>query len=295
MQREKRVALVVMLCATCAGGLHAQEIYGTEYNGPGATLTVDGQDLMVYGNVQNFGTVLILPNNTLWAEGEFQNSGTVQIFGAQCSSVKTFRNNFGATIEGYGNIHSDTAINNKGLIQSLAGSLVVSSWADPKITVTTNSGVLKNSPGTTLAVMSFGPDVSNQGTVEINAEGTVTFDGKLTNEPNGIVKLLGGTLAASTVVEKAGATLQGFGGITGNITIDPGAAIILTGATNIVGDVAVAKGGELEIRDQTVLVTGKVNCDGTIRLKGGHLIPQGGLSGSYKVIHEPSMYAGIGL
>ena len=295
MQREKLVALVVMLCATCGGGLNAQEIYGTSYNGPGATLTVEGQDLMVHGNVQNFGTVLILPNNTLWEEGEFQNSGTVQVFGAQCSTVKTFWNNLGATIEGYGNIHSDTAINNKGLIRSLAGSLVVSSWGDPKITMTTNSGTLRNSAGTTLAVMSFGPDVSNQGTVEINAEGTVTFDGKLTNEPNGVVKLLGGTLAAPTVVEKAGATLQGFGGITGNITIDPGAALILTGATNIVGDVTVAKGGELEIRDQTVLVTGKVSCDGTIRLKGGHLIPQGGLSGSYKVIHEPSMYATLGL
>ncbi len=136
-------------------------------------------------------------------------------------------------------------------------------------------------------------DVKNSGTIEVNAGGGVSFDCNLVNEPNAVIKLLGGTLAATTITQKAGANFAGFGGITGNVVIEPNAVIKLTGPTNIVGDVNIAPNATLEINDGTVLITGLTTCNGTIRIKGGRIIPQGGLSGNCNIISQPSAYTNM--
>jgi hypothetical protein len=104
--------------------------------------------------------------------------------------------------------------------------------------------------------------------------------------PDSLIQLLGGTLAATTITQKAGATFKGFGGITGNVVIEPYGVIKLTGPTNIVGDVNVAENAVLEISDGTILITGYTTCNGTIRTKNGQIITQGGLSDNCNIISE---------
>lgn len=291
---------MAIVCALCACNLEAQDIYGDLYNGSGEIIRVRGvDDLSVYGSIQNFGTIFIVPTRSVWAQYEFQNSGLVEIMGGPCSSVQTFKNYASGTIKGCGTIGSTgSCVDNKGLIWSVGGSLILYSYSgDPKKAGISNTGTLRNSPGTSLTLIfwpSFVPDVKNQGTIEINADGAVVFDcNNLNNEPNATIKLYGGTLAAKTVTQEAGATLEGFGGITGDLVIEPNAVIKLTGPTNIVGNVNIAEGATLEVGDGTMLVTGKVACNGTIDLKGGYIIPQGGLSGSCNIIWEPGIYTNV--
>jgi hypothetical protein len=283
----RALALISIVGALGAYNLKADDVYGNLNNGPGKTLVVDGHDLWVWGSIQNSGTVYLL--DTLWAQHDLQNSGLIEVLGDKCSGSQSLKNGATGVIKGYGLIVSEGGcIDNQGLVWSLGGSLLLYSVDDPKKVGISNTGTLKSNPGTSITVRVPVPNVSNQGDIEINADGGVVFDCNLTNEPNAVIKLLGGTLAAKTVTQRVGATLDGFGGITGNMVIDPNAIVRLTGPTNIVGDVKIARGATLEISDGTALVTGKVACDGTIHLKGGHLVPQGGLSGDYHIIKEPS-------
>jgi hypothetical protein len=288
---------MTIVSAFCACNLKAQDIYGDLYNGPGNTIVVRGdENLNVYGSIQNFGTILIVPTKSVWAQYEFQNSGLVEMLGGPCSSVQTFTNYATGIIKGCGSIgSSDNCIDNKGLIWSMGGSLILGSYSDdPKKVGISNTGTLRNSPGTSLTVIfwpSFVPDVNNQGTIEINADGAVVFDcNNLNNEHNAIIKLYGGTLAAKTVTQKDGAIFEGFGGVTGNVVIEPNATIKLTGPTNIVGDLKIDEGATLEISDGTTLITGQTTCNGTIHMKGGYIIPQGGLSGNCNIIWQPGTY-----
>ncbi len=77
---------------------------------------------------------------------------------------------------------------------------------------------------------------------------------------------------------------------TGNLIIEPNGIIRLTGPTNIVGDVTTEENAVLEISDGQVIITGHTICNGTIHLKGGRIVPQGGLSGDCNIISEPSDY-----
>jgi len=143
-------------------------------------------------------------------------------------------------------------------------------------------------------VLSFLPavgDVDNTGTIDVNRAGAVTIKGNLNNKPNGAIRLLGGTLSANTIRQSEGATFEGFGGVTGDVVIKREGIIKLTGPTSIVGDVSIERDAELEISDGQVLITGHATCDGTIHMKGGQIIPQGGLSGDCNIISEPSIYS----
>ena len=118
--------------------------------------------------------------------------------------------------------------------------------------------------------------VDNEGTIEVNADGSVVFDCNLVNEPNGIIKFLGGTLAATTITQRADASFAGFGGINGDVVIEPDGLIQLTGPTNIVGDVNIPPGATLEITKGQTFVAGRTSCAGTIRLTGGTVLFGGG-------------------
>ena len=49
----------------------------------------------------------------------------------------------------------------------------------------------------------------------------------------------------------------------------------------------------LEISDGTTLVTGHTTNNGTIHMKGGRIIPQGGFTNNGNVIWEPGLYNNI--
>ena len=155
------------------------------------------------------------------------------------------------------------------------------------------TGTIKNNAGTTLHVQATATDIDNEGTISVNTGGAVTFNYGLTNKSNGMLQLKGGTFAAKKIIQNTGATFEGFGGITGDVTIDSDGIIRLTGPTNIVGDVTIEENAELEISDGLVIVTGQTDCNGIIRIKGGRFVPQGGLSGDCNIISEPSDYNSI--
>jgi hypothetical protein len=231
-------------------------------------------DLEVWnGEVRNEGFMLITYGGRFFAEREFYNSGTIQMYQVQCTSNRNFINGDKGVIKGAGTIHSKLDMQNQGAIYAEGGGLVLHAGR-----TITNSGVLGNMPNSSLTLTPF--DVNNFGTIEVNAGDGVTFDCNMVNEPNGVVKLLGGTLAGTMITQKAGATFEGFGNITGNVVIEPNAVIKLTGPTNIVGDLTIEEGATLDISDGTVLVTGLTTCNGgTIRTYHGTIIMQGGESG----------------
>lgn len=184
----------------------------------------------------------------------------------------------GVRITSFGAFYAVQFLENNGTLYAYAGALAIASEG-PLL----NTGTLTNTAVSSLHIKPV-EDVNNFGTIEVNAGGGVAFDCNLVNEPNAVIKLLGGTLAAAKITQKAGATFQGFGGITGDVIIDPNGIIRLTGPTNIVGDVTIENNAVLEISDGQALITGHTTCNGTIHIKGGNIIPQGGLSGNCKII-----------
>jgi hypothetical protein len=266
-------------------------IHGALINAAGAEIDICSEELRVYGPVaiQNSGRVHIDPDAEFKSEdSDVNNSGVLSMRGGVASAEETLINNTGGIIEGYGAVGGQQILN-AGLIESIGGTLQLFGEA------ISNTGTLKNSPGASIRTRIGPSDQSNQGLIEVHSAGAVAFDCNLTNEPNGIIKVLGGTLAAAKITQKAGATLQGFGGITGNLVIDPNGLIKLTGPTNIVGNVNISKGATLEISDGTTLVTGHCTCtEGTIHMIGGAIILQGDFTNNNcRVIWEPGLYTNV--
>jgi len=257
-------------------------IVGNLDNPEGCTIdTAINGGFDVDGNVENAGRIIsCLPFGLDY--GQLHNLGQIIIFGGTCAGELLDDESTG-TIIGFGAFAVTSPFINKGKIYATGGELIVATYD-----LLSNTGTIGNTALTSLNVMHFGglmnvgvpSDMNNLGAIEVNAGGGVAFDCDLVNEPNGVIKLLNGTLAAKTITQKAGATFEGFGGITGNVVIDPNATIKLTGPTNIVGDLTIEEGATLDISDGTVLVTGLTTCNGgTIRTYHGTIIMQGGESG----------------
>jgi len=254
-------------------------IEGDLYNQAGATIEAIYE---VWADaVENAGTIIVEASGILdTEEGTLHNTGLINIYGGECFADEILDNNDTGLINGFGIVYAEQRLQNKGQIYAYGGSLVITS--DGPLT---NTGVLGNNPLSSLHIKP-GEDVNNQGIIEVNAGGGVAFDCNLINEPNnllsdpnGVIKLLGGNLAATTITQKAGAVFEGFGGITADLVLEPNASIEITGPTNIVGDVTVEAGAILEIRDGQTLITGQTVNNGTIKLIGGTVIFQGGYSG----------------
>lgn len=280
------------------------EINGNLINNTGANLSLFGhtyislnlrnetgaemlaQDhVLINGDLDNAGVITVLPITWISAlHGLLLNKGQINIWGGVCGSDHGIFDNTG-TIQGYGTVYSASqSILNNGAIYAFGGSLTVGG-----VPLLTNNGILGNKPSSALHIKPV-EDVNNNGTIEVNVGGGVVFDCNLVNEPNAVIKLLNGTITATTITQAAGASFVGFGGITGNLIIESDGIIKLTGPTNIVGDVTIKENAELEISDGQVIVTGHTVCNGTIHLKGGRIVPQGGLSGDCNIISDPSDY-----
>jgi hypothetical protein len=247
-------------------------IYGDLYNAAGAKMEVFPDDIDIEGGVvQNDGLIWANGGGNLGEANEFINNGQIEFFFDGGCMGETFDNNSTASIIGSGSITGGT-LTNKGTIYASGGPFLCA-FFDGTIE---NTGTLGNHTGGAMRVVTSGSDVNNQGTIEINAGGSTAFDCNIVNEPNGIIKLLGGILAATKITQKADANFAGFGGITADVVIEPNGIIQLTGPTNIVGDVNIAENATLEISDGQTLITGHTVCDGTIHLIGGTVIFQGG-------------------
>jgi hypothetical protein len=257
-------------------------IVGNLDNPEGCTIdTAINGGFDVDGNVENAGRIMSCPPFGL-GYGQLHNVGQIIVFGGVCAGKFLYDDSTG-TIMGFGAFVVTSPFINKGNIYATGGELTVATYD-----LLSNTGTIGNTTLTSLNVMHIGSlmnvgvpsDMNNFGAIEVNAGGGVAFDCNLVNEPNGVIKLLNGTLAAKTITQKAGATFEGFGGITGNVVIDPNATIKLTGPTNITGDLTIEEGAMLDITDGTVLVTGLTTCNGgTIRTYHGTIIMQGGESG----------------
>jgi len=271
--------------------LHSLTIMGNLTNQAGAIMDVDkGEARLARGELENEGTILVVPMCSLLVHDQLHNRGKINIYGGECSADHGLDNSSIGVIAGFGVLYAGAPLANSGTIYATGGTLTV--ITDGPMS---NSGTIGNSALASLNVMHIGPpeDANNSGTIEVNADGGVAFDCNLVNESGAAIKLLGGTLATKKVAQSPGATLEGFGGITGNIVIDPNGIMKLTGPTNIVGDVTISQNATLEISDGTTLVTGQTTCNGTIHMKGGRIIPQGGLSGNCNIIWEPGTYTNI--
>lgn len=265
--------------------LEDTEIEGDLYNQAGATIEVYeiSDEVLVVGDVENAGSIILTPVCNMYVESILHNTGRIDIYGGGCVVYDDILdNNDTGVIQGFGVVFTEQ-LQNEGKIYAYGGSLSVVSEGS-----FLNSGVLANYPLSSLHIRPA-EDVNNLGTIEVNAGG-IAFDCNMVNEPNAVIKLHGGTLAAHTIAQSAGAIFEGFGGITGNVMIKSNGLIELTGPTNIVGDVTIEENAELEISDGQVIVTGHTACNGTIHLKGGRIVPQGGLSGDCNIISEPSDY-----
>jgi hypothetical protein len=242
------------------------------------------------GSIYNHGSILCAPATDLWADHRFENFGVIEMSGGSCLSRQAFTNETTGVIHGFGTLYALGGLTeNHGTISAQIGSLFLSSTGSM-----TNKGILDNYVGATLHILPSALHVNNQGTIIVNAAGSVVLDCNLVNEPNGIIKLLGGTLGATMITQKAGANFAGFGGITGNVIIESNGITKLTGPTNIVGDVEIKDDATLEVSDGLTLITGKTDCnDGTIYMKGGYVIPQGGLTGDCNIIWEPGLYTNV--
>ena len=264
--------------------LNGVEINDDLYNFAGATIEVEIEN-DVEGNIQNEGTLIIGHASDILVDQTLHNTGQIQIYGGACGVDEILDNNSTGTIQGFGSVHGGQLLRNKGEIYAYGGSLAVGIDG-----VLINTGTLSNYPVSSLHIKPA-VDVNNNGTIQVNAGGGVAFDCNIVNEPNGVIELLGGTLAATTITQTADANFAGFGGISGDIIIDSNGIIQLTGPTNIVGDVQIGVGATLEISDGTTLVTGHTTNNGTIHMKGGRIIPQGGLTNNGQIIWEPGTYS----
>jgi len=241
------------------------------------------------GNVENTGSIMLLPASELVAYNTLHNTGEIKMNGGFCGSDNLLHNDTDGVIKGFGVVFAEELLQNEGQISAFGGSLTIACEGS-----FTNTGTLGNMCVSSLYISST-DDVSNQSKMVINPGGGVAFDCNLVNEPNATIQLNGGTLASSTstITQQAGATFEGFGAISSDVIISPKGIVRLTGPTNIVGDVEIDEDATLEISDGLTLITGHVTCDGTIHMKGGWMVPQGGISGSCNIVWEPGPYSHV--
>lgn len=272
--------------------LHNLIIKGNVINQSGAIADVDkGEVQLSYGNLENEGIIIIVPMCSLLVHDQVHNTGQININGGELAGDEVLDNSDTGVISGFGVLYGGSPLLNKGKIYARGGMLTIVTDG-----VMSNSGIIGNTSLASLNVFHIGSpeDTNNSGTIEVNAGGGVAFDCNLKNEPNAIIKLIGGTLSATTITQAAGATFEGQGDIsTDKLLIETDGFIRLNGPTNIFGDVEINPNGTLEISDGLTLVKGETTCNGTIHMKGGWLIPQGGISGECEVMWEPGLYTNV--
>ncbi|MHC4621402.1 MAG: hypothetical protein ACYTEQ_26975 [Planctomycetota bacterium] len=279
------------------------DVEGDIYNLPEGGMVISDWS-GVRGNFGNYGWVVsTAAGDFLVDDGMFANNGMIQMKGGTVGagiSPSLLINGSSGRIWGHGIVVGGVYINNSGAIEATSGNLAVHTEGSM-----INTGTLSVATGSSLYLEVGTTDVNNAGQVRISHAGVFSVHREplysqpqgctFYNDPCGTVSMLGGLCAAETIIQKAGAIFEGFGGITGDLIMDPDGIIRLTGPTNIVGDVSINPSATLEISDGITLVTGHTLCNnGTIHMKGGRLVPQGGFTnGNCNIIWEAGTYSNV--
>jgi len=261
--------------------LSETDINGNFYNESDGIVEIE-YECSIRGNFENAGTMNIWgPVVEFWVNNTLHNDGLINLFSADCGANRIVNDSNGV-IQGFGVLGTEDEgelFQNKGAIYACDGSLVICTEELSLL----NTGVLGNKPASSLHVrvhLGAAKDVNNHGKIEVYAGGATAFDCNLNNEPNAIINLHGGTLAARKITQSANANFTGFGSITGDVIIEPDGIIKLAGPTNIVGDVNITANATLEVSDGSTLITGSTTNNGVIHLVNGDVIFQGGYNGS---------------
>ena len=261
---------------------------GNLYNETGSMVQVNG-GVGADRDLGNAGIIRVVTTGVLWGRQTLHNTGRIIVSGGTCGSYNGIvDNDTTGVITGFGIVVVGELLRNKGEIYAFGGSLSIDILEGPL----SNSGVLGNYPLSSLHIKSAA-DVNNFGTIEVNAGGGIAFDCNVVNEPNAAIELKGGALAAHTITQKADAVFDGQGDITADLIMETNGLMRITGPTNIFGNVEIHPNATLKISDGTTLITGQTTCNGTIHMKGGRIIPQGGLSGDCNIIWEPGTYTNV--
>jgi len=273
--------------------LWGAEIEGNLTNQVDATMEANGEVDVWDGNLVNAGLVVI-GDHELDIDQDMHNTGQVKIYTGSLGVGGILDNDDNAVITGLGAILAGEGLVNNGRIFATGGDLVLATGQGTFL----NSGIIGNAALTALNVAGFPDptdDANNYGTIEVNAGSGVAIDSNVVNEPNATILLLGGTLAAASITQSAEANFAGFGGITGDVAIDPNGIITLIGSTNVVGNMEIGTDAILEISDGTTLIIGHTTCNnGTIHMIGGRIICRGGLTNNNcNIIWEPGTYTNI--
>lgn len=227
------------------------------------------------GRLSNYGQITVVPQAQLDTDS-LANSADLWIIHAVGSTEGDIINTKEGTIRASGLLYAGSTLMNAGTLQA-SGPLTVGIGG-----TLVNQGVLKNSPVASMNIgyfMGEPKDVNNLGTIEVNAGGGIAVETNLVNKPNAAIVLRDGTLAAPTITQSAGASLQGFGTITGHLILAPSAHVEFTGPTRLVGDLVISKGATLEISNGTLYVSGAIQNHGIIQLKNAQIIPQTNVTG----------------
>ena len=273
--------------------------------GTGGVLSVDGNfinksgaSVQVGGRIQagdssdngggfiNSGTIMVTPGGGIDGGYFLINKGQMTLYQAgEVESDGNFYNAAGASIIGCGALVAMNNLTNDGTIKSQYGNLSLLSLPMGGYTGTiTNNGSLSNSPGTTLTIDA--PAFVHRGQLTVNAGGAVDVTCAFSDSNGSSIQLRGGILSAPAFTHVPGATLNGFGGITGDF-VNEGNAVFY-GATNIAGSVTNAPGAVLVFQNQQSLIDGNVVNNGVIKTTGTLLAVTGSYSGAGAFLSDPS-------
>ena len=261
--------------------LEGVEVEGTFDNEEEATVII-WREAEITDDLFNGGLIEIDPFSEMWVEGELNNNGIIQLYGGIVESEDLLNNTEGGTIIGFGMIGSEISFINTGDIIAEGGVLVL--WVEGTFVTT---GELSNEFTSSLQI-DTAANVNNDGTMYVKGGGGIAINNDLINTST--IELMGGTLAAYSITQSAGATFSGAGTIAARdgLTIKSGATIELTGPTSIYGDVTIDSGGTLIVRAGQTIITGATTNNGSIIQAGGTVLFQGGYSGSGEVSVPPA-------
>jgi hypothetical protein len=241
------------------------------------TVTSGALTLGNSGPNSNSGTINAAFQNDVILNAGLSNSGALNLNGGNLGGTATLTNISGGALNGNGAVTTD--IVNGGTVDARSGNLVLAG------SNFTNTGLVRNSVGSNLFINSA--SVAHTGSIEVNAAGAVVFAGNVSNTSGETVTMNGGSLSTAGLTNDSGATISGFGSLTGNIT--NAGSVDFFGNTSLVGDLGNQVGGHFLVRNDQTLITGLTTNDGTIETLNGEVIFEGGLINNGALLFDPSI------
>ena len=209
------------------------KLTGALTNSSGGTLAVTGGNMTANSGITNSAAITIASGDTLSSTTTItdKSGGTIIISGGNLSSSGGggIVNNSGATISGYGTVGG--AVSGTGTITASGGTLDLTGAvaSGPVFTIATGSASTLEFSGTATAAAPIAINNIYQ-TLQVASSGKLTINGGAESITNGTISLSGGTLTDSTGISVgSGATLTGYGTLTGAVTNNSGGTLAVTG------------------------------------------------------------------